>query len=143
MGFNIYSRRLIMGPVFLMLIPAIHCWWIVVGAVGGIINDMCWIKMADVGTIIASRAELSEQALARAEDISAFQFLFKIKALKELTNHVGSGVMLILVGSTISSLTFIFSLFSAVTGGGKSKAAKASKSAKASGKGKGRGRRKS
>jgi hypothetical protein len=108
MSFNIYSRRLIMGPVFLMFIPAIHCWWLVVDAVGGI------------------------------EGFDWYMFFFKVSALNELTAQVGSGMMLLLLGSTIASLTFIMSLFSAVTGGGKKKPAKAKGSKPAKGAGRGR-----
>jgi len=89
MSFNIYSRRMVMGHVLLLFVPAIHCWWMVVKAVGGI-DGFEW-----------------------------YSFLYKIKALDVLTEKVGSGTILILLGATISSLTFIISLFSALTGGGK------------------------
>jgi|GEM_PF-2414116 len=98
MSFNIYSKRMIMGPVFLMFIPAIHTWVILVSAAG---------RMLAVG----------ERGAAE---------LIKVKVLNELNDYTGSGLWLILLGSTIASLVFFMSLFSAVTGGsGKKQAGKA------------------
>jgi hypothetical protein len=54
-----------------------------------------------------------------------------------LTDAVGSGLLLVLIGSTIATLIFLISLFSAITGGGKGKKAKEG----AKGRGKGRSRR--
>ncbi len=102
MSFSIYSKRLVMGPVFLMFVPAIHTWWIVVKVVGGIENHD-W-----------------------------YSFLYKLEALELLSAKVGSGLILLLIGSSICGLTFIFSLFSAVSGGGNKGGAP---------RGKGRGRR--
>lgn len=93
MGMSIYSKRLVMGPVFLMFIPAIHSWWIVV------------------------------ERVAAAEGMDWYSFLYDIKAINHLAGDVGTGLMLTFIGSTLVVVTFIVSLFSAVAGGGKDSAA--------------------
>lgn len=138
MSFSIYAKRLKMGPVFLMFIPAIHCWWMVIAAVGSVVTDKCWAPVAESGRIIVDRASLSKAALASAladeGAIEWYEFFFKVKALNALTAEIGSGTILLLIGSTIVALTFILSLFSAISGGGKSKNAPKAK------RGRGRGR---
>ncbi len=139
MSFSIYAKRLKMGPVFLMFIPAIHCWWMVVGAVGNVVTNKVWATVADLGRVIIDRASLSAEALAAVlaeEDamVAWHEFFYKYKALNALTAEIGSGTILLLVGSTIVALTFVLSLFSAISGGGKSKNAPKAK------RGRGRGR---
>ena len=139
MSFSIYAKRLKMGPVFLMFIPAIHCWWMVVGAAGAVTTNKVWAVVADSGRVIVDRASLSAEALAAAlaqegAVVSWPEFFFKYKALNALTAEIGSGTILLLVGSTIVALTFVLSLFSAVSGGGKAKGAAKPK------RGRGRGR---
>ena len=139
MSFSIYAKRLKMGPVFLMFIPAIHCWWMVVGAVGNVVTNKVWATVADMGRVIIDRASLSAEALAAVlaeEDamVAWHEFFYKYKALNALTAEIGSGTILLLVGSTIVALTFVLSLFSAISGGGKSKTAPKAK------RGRGRGR---
>ena len=105
---------------------------------GNVISNKCWAVVADSGRIIVDRALLSEEALATAlandGAVTWYEFFLKYKALNALTADIGSGTILLLVGSTIVTLTFILSLFSAISGGGKSKGASKQK------RGRGRGR---
>jgi hypothetical protein len=93
MVISIYSKRLIMSPVFLMFIPAVLTWMTVVKVIGGI-----------------------EEA-----DFAWYNCFYQIKALNLLTENIGSGLLLIWLGSTLVALTFIVSLVTAVAGGGKEK----------------------
>lgn len=105
---SIYSKRLIMSPVFLMFIPAVLSWLTVIKVIGTIEDpDFVW-----------------------------YNCFYQIKALNMLTENIGSGLLLIWLGSTLVALTFIVSLVTAVSGGGKEKEA-----AKPRGKDKGRARR--
>lgn len=90
MTMSIWSKRMIMSAVFLMFIPAAHLWWVVV------------------------------EQVARIEDpnFSWYQLFYQVDALNLLTNSIGSGMLLIWLGSTIVVLTFILSIFGAVSGGG-------------------------
>jgi hypothetical protein len=94
MAMSIYSKRLIISPVFLMFPPAIHTWWTVV------------------------------ERVAAAPNYSWYDFLYNFQAMGWLGQDVGSGLLLIMIGSSIISITFMVSLFSAVFGGGKEKGAK-------------------
>jgi hypothetical protein len=105
MAFSIYAKRLIMSPVFLMFIPAIVTWWTLVKRVGGAPESYSW-----------------------------YDFFYDIDAINWLSNDAGSGLLLIMLGSTIVVLTFIVSIITAVAGGGKEKSAERSPA-------KGRGRR--
>lgn len=93
MGMSIYSKRLIMSPVFLMFIPAVHTWIAVIKQVGRIEDP----------------------------DFSWYELFYKIDSINMLTDRVGSGFMIILIGSSIVALTFVFSIVSAMSGGGKDK----------------------
>ena len=92
MLFSIYAKRLIMSPVFLMFIPAIISWWTLVKRVG-----------------------------AAPENYSWYNFLYDIDAINWLANDAGSGLLLIMLGSTVVVLTFIISIATAVAGGGQDK----------------------
>ena len=92
MLFSIYAKRLIMSPVFLMFIPAIISWWTLVKRVG-----------------------------VAPENFSWYSFLYDIDAINWLANDAGSGLLLIMIGSTLVVLTFIISIATAVVGGGEDK----------------------
>jgi len=89
----------------LMFIPAVHTWWTV-----------------------------SEQ-VAAGEIYEWYEFLFKLDALNWLSGSVGSGMLLIMLGSSLIVLTFIVSLFTAIISGGQDE-----KSVKAGARGRGRRR---
>ena len=107
MCFSIYSKRLIMSPVFLMFIPAVVTWWALVKS--------------------AQRAPA---------DMAFYKFFYNVDAINWLAKDVGSGLLLVMLGSTMTVLTFIVSLFTAIFGGGKDK----EKGARAGSKGRGRKR---
>ncbi|MHC4943643.1 MAG: hypothetical protein ACYTG7_11560 [Planctomycetota bacterium] len=110
MGMSIYSKRLIMSPVFLLFIPAVHTWIGVIKAVGRIEDpDFAW-----------------------------YTVFYKIDSIALLNNQVGSGYLIVLIGSTMVALTFILSIVTALSGGGKEKPQGASRSKE---KSKGKGRR--
>ena len=109
MAMSIYSKRLIMSPVFLMFIPAAHTWVAVIQQVGRIENP----------------------------DFSWYNLFYKIDAINLLADRVGSGFLMIWIGSTLVALTFIFSIVSALSGGGKNTS---EGRARAPSKGKGRRR---
>ncbi|MFH1999100.1 MAG: hypothetical protein ABIK28_05425 [Planctomycetota bacterium] len=90
MGMSIYSKRMIMSSVFLMFIPAAHTWLAVVQQVGKI----------------------------EAPDFHWYQLFYQLDALNLLTGSIGSGMLLIWIGSTIVVLTFILSIVGALSGGG-------------------------
>ncbi len=115
MAFSIYSKRMIFSPVFLMFIPAISTWWTTITAIGGL-------------TFLDDEGEMRG---------FAFGDVFKGDTYKALVEQIGSGSFLILIGSTIVVVTFIVSLFTALTGGGK-----AEEKGKARGKSKSRERKK-
>lgn len=94
MGLSIYGKRLIISPVFLMFIPAVHSWWIIVDRVSLLPEDKNW-----------------------------YQCLYDVKTMSELASLTGSGLILIMLGSSLVALTFIVSLATAVAGGGKEKGA--------------------
>ncbi|MBU0754831.1 MAG: hypothetical protein KJ645_06795, partial [Planctomycetes bacterium] len=93
MAMSVYSKRLIMSPVFLMMIPAAHTWIAAIQQIGRIENP----------------------------DFSWYDMFYKINAVNLLAERVGSGFLMVWIGSTIVVLTFILSIVSALSGGGKDK----------------------
>ena len=104
MLFSIYVKRLVMSPVFLMIIPAVHSWWIVVKTVPTWMATVPWSTKESV------------EYLRPGPEVDWFA-VYTLKWWERLSDDLGSGMILILLGSTIVTLTFIFSLFSAVAGG--------------------------
>lgn len=104
MLFSIYAKRLVMSPVFLMIIPAVHSWWMVVKTVPTWIATVPWSTKENV------------EYLRPGPNVEWFEF-YTVKWWERLTDDVGAGMIMILLGSTIVTLTFVISLFSAVAGG--------------------------
>jgi len=70
-------------------------------------------------------------------DFAWYSLFYKIESINVLSRQVGSGFLLILIGSTIVVLTFILSIVSALAGGGKDKKEGGAKGGKAAQGGKG------
>ena len=91
-GSAIYAKRFIVSPVFLLFIPAIHTWIVLVKRIAAESNKHSW-----------------------------YEFLYNVDALNFLAKDVGVGFLLVLIGSTLVSLTFIASIVTAMSGGDKGK----------------------
>jgi len=100
MGLSIYGKRLIISPVFLFFFTAFHAWKVMVERASSLI-------------------ETSKALPDEAKHLEWYEFLFDIDALNQITAYVGSGLILVLLGSTIVTLTFLASIASVFAGAGK------------------------
>ena len=113
---SMYTRRLSLGFVLLMFIPAVWANWKLV------------VKMKELEGFMADPEA--------TEGLKWFEFFFKLEYHEVLWGQMGSGMLFVWAGSTLVALGFLFSVFGALLGGGgDSKAKPAGKSARGGSRG--------